>query len=215
MILYWILLLITALVAYVFGSLDTRVIASNFIFRRGLRRLGKGGAWFSNFYRIYGIMGFVKIGLLEIAKNLLPIIIGSLLLSIKGHPLPGRAFAGFCLVMGTLFSMFYNMRGSHGAIAMVIAAISVDTSVGIAVGAIAAAVTWFTKYVSLGTIVGAFAFILASLLVLDDRLVILLCVFTALLVLVKHVPAASRLLKGTEQKFKVEEDISYKLDEEI
>ena len=213
MILYVILLLIIAFIAYLFGSLDTRVVASNLIFGRGLRRLGKGGAWFSNFYRLYGVKGFIKIGLVEIVKNLLPIIIGGLLLSIKGHPVHGRAFAGFCLVMGTLFSAFYNLRGSHGAIALAIAAVCVESSVGIAAAAVMAAVAWFSKYVSLGVIVGAFAVILASVLVIDDKLLILLNVFTALLVLIKHVPAMARLVKGTESKFKIEEDISYKFDE--
>ena len=213
MILYWILLLIIALIAYVFGSLDTRVIASNFIFGRGLRRLGRGGAWFYNFYRVYGVKGYIKIGLVEIAKNIIPIIIGGLLLSIKGHPVPGRAFAGFCLVLGTLFSAFYNLRGSHGAIALVFATVFVDTSVGIAAAAVMAGVTWFSKYVSLGTVVGALAVILASVLVLDDKLLILLNVFTAALVLIKHVPAMARIAKGTESKFKIEEDISYKFDE--
>ena len=213
MTLYWILLLIIAFIAYIFGSLDTRVIASNFIFHRGLRRLGKGGAWFSNFYRLYGIPGFIKIGLVEIAKNLLPIVIGSLLLSIKGHPIPGRAFAGFCLVMGTLFSCFYNLRGSHGCIAMVIAAISVDTSVGIATAAVMAAVTWFSKYVSLGAFIGAIVYVLAGVLVLDGTLLILLSVFTALLVIIKHIPALYRISKGQEEKFRIVEDISYKLEE--
>lgn len=213
MILYWVLLVVIAIIAYVFGSLDTRVIAANFIFHRGLKRLGKGGAWFSNFKRLYGIPGFIKIGLVEIAKNLLPIIIGGLLLSIKGHPIPGRAFAGFCLVMGTLFPCFYNLRGSHGAIAMFFAAVCVDTSVGIASGAVMAAVTWLSKYVSLGTVAGAVVMILASVLVLDGSLLILLSVFTALLVIIKHVPAISRLMKGSEEKFMIVEDISYKFDE--
>ena len=215
MILYYILLLVTAFFAYVLGSMNTRVIASNFIFGRSLMRLGEGGIWFSNFKRVYGIKGFIKIGLVELARNLLPIIIGSLLLSIKGHAVAGRAFAGFCLVLGSLYPVFYGFRGSHALVAMIMTAISVDTSVGIAVGAVAAAVAWFTRYMSLGTIVGALAFILAALLVLDDNLVILLCVFSAGLVLFRHIPAIARLVKGTESKFSFAEDISYKFDEKM
>ena len=37
MIVYWILLLITAFIAYCMGSLDSVVLASNFVFRRDLR----------------------------------------------------------------------------------------------------------------------------------------------------------------------------------
>ena len=38
MIVYWVLLLTTALFAYLIGSLDTLVLASNFVFHRNLRR---------------------------------------------------------------------------------------------------------------------------------------------------------------------------------
>ena len=146
---------------------------------------------------------------------MLPIIIGSLLLSIKGHAVVGRAFAGFCLVLGSLYPVFYGFKGSHAVVAMALTAISVDTSVGIAVAAVTAAVAWFTRYMSLATIVGALAFILAALLVLDNNLVILLSVFSAGLVLIRHVPAISRLIKGTESKFSFAEDISYKFDEKM
>ena len=52
MIVYWLLLLPTALVAYIFGSMDTMVLASNFVFRQNLRRLGQGNRWLSNFRRL-------------------------------------------------------------------------------------------------------------------------------------------------------------------
>ena len=61
MILYWILLILTAIIAYLFGSLDTMVLASNFVFHRNLRRLGNEATWFSNFRRVYGISGFVRL----------------------------------------------------------------------------------------------------------------------------------------------------------
>ena len=41
MIGYWILLLITAFIAYNFGSISTLSIASVFVFHRDLHRIGK------------------------------------------------------------------------------------------------------------------------------------------------------------------------------
>ena len=69
MIVYWLLLLPTAFVAYIFGSLDTMVIASNFFFRHNLRRLGTGNRWLSNFRRIFGVPGFIKLAIAEILKE--------------------------------------------------------------------------------------------------------------------------------------------------
>ena len=212
---YWILLLITAFVAYVIGSMKSMVIASNFVFRRSLSRLGTGNVWFSNFRRIYGVPGFIKLGLVEVLKDLLPLLIGGWLLGIKDHAIVGRAFAGFCMVLGGLYPVFYDFKGGHATVYMIIAALSVDTSLGVATGAITAAVTWFSKYESLGTIAGALVMIAAGILVVDDRTAMLLCVGIAVLVLFKHIPAMIRLLGGREQKFSLEEDISYKFDEKF
>ena len=76
MIVYWILLLITALFAYLFGSMDTMVLASNFVFRRNLMRLGDHSRWLSNFRRLFGISGFFKLLAVELVKNLIPLLIG-------------------------------------------------------------------------------------------------------------------------------------------
>ena len=59
MTVYILLLIPTAFFAYMFGGLDTMVLASNFVFRRSLWKLGRGNVWLSNFRRIYGIGGFV------------------------------------------------------------------------------------------------------------------------------------------------------------
>lgn len=212
---YWILLLITAFLAYFIGSMKSMVIASNFVFRRSLSRLGTGNVWLSNFRRIYGVRGFIKLALVEIIKDLIPILIGGLLLGIKNHAVAGRAFAGFCMVLAGLYPVFYDFKGGHAAIYMVISAISVDTSVGIATAAFVAGATWFTKYESLGAVAGALVLIAASVLVVDDRAAMLLCVLTGSLVIFKHIPAMLRLSRGREQKFSLEEDISYKFDEKF
>ena len=215
MTVYWILLLIIAFIAYVVGSLDSIILASNFVFRRSLLRLGQGNVWISNFRRIYGVKGAIKLLLVETVKNLLPLLIGGWLMGIKEQALVGRAFAGFCLVMGRLYPVTYGFKGTEGFIAMVFSALCVDVSVGAAVAAVGAAVMWFTRYVPLGTMAGAFALIMASLLVIDDRLAMVLCILIAVLVLFKHIPAAARLLSGKAERLSFKEDISYKFDQKF
>lgn len=213
MIVYWLLLLPTALVAYLFGSMDSLVLASNFVFRQNLRRLGEGNRWLSNFRRIYGIPGFIKLLLVEIIKDLLPILIGGWLLGIKGHADVGRAFACFCLVLGRLYPVFYDFRGGHAGIALVIGAFTLNSSVGGAALVILALVTWFSRYLSLGAVAAAAVAMMVSVLVVDEDLILRLLVFAAGLILFKHVPALIRIVQGREFRFSLEEDITYKLDE--
>ena len=213
MIVYWLLLLPTALVAYVFGSMDTMVLASNFVFRQNLRRLGQGNRWLSNFRRLYGIPGFIKLALVEVIKDLLPILIGGWLLGIKGHADVGRAFACFCLVLGRLYPVFYDFKGSHAGIALVVGAFTLNSSVGAAALVVLALVTWFGRYLSLGAVAAAAVAMMVSVLVVDGDLVLRLLVFSAGLILFKHIPALIRIVQGREFRYSLEEDITYKLDE--
>ena len=213
MSIYWLLLGLTAIIAYLFGSMDTMVLASNFIFRRNLLRLGDHSSWLSNFRRLFGIKGFFKLFVVEIIKDAVPIVIGSLLLGIRGHADVGAAFAGFVLVLGRLFPVFYGFRGSHATVAMIAAGFAAGTSVGAAAMIAAVGVIAVTRYLSLGTVAGAVVLVMVSVLAVDDSLILRLALFTAALVLVKHVPAMIRLMRRTEPRLSLEKDITYKLDE--
>ena len=213
MSIYWLLLGLTAIIAYLFGSMDTMVLASNFIFRRNLLRLGDHSSWLSNFRRLFGIKGFFKLFVVEIIKDAIPIVIGSLLLGIRGHADVGAAFAGFVLVLGRLFPVFYGFRGSHATVAMIAAGFAAGTSVGAAAMIAAVGVIAVTRYLSLGTVAGAVVLVMVSVLAVDDSLILRLALFTAALVLVKHIPAMIRFVRRAEPRLSLKEDITYKLDE--
>ena len=213
MSIYWLLLGITAIIAYFFGSMDTMVLASNFVFHRNLMRLGDHTRFISNFRRLYGIGGFLKLLAVELVKDAVPILAGSLLLGIRGHADAGRAFAGFCLLLGRLYPVFNRFRGSHGSVALVVAILCVDASAGAAAAAVMLAVIWFSRYISLGVVAGAVIAVITVILVVDSRLLMILCVLMAALVLLKHIPAMIRLVRGAEPRLSLKEDITYKLDE--
>ena len=213
MILSWILLILTAFVAYLFGSLDTMVLSSNFIFRRNLRRLGGAATWFSNFHRVYGIGGFVKLLVIELVKDIIPILIGGLLMSIKGYPEVGRAFAGFCLVLGRLYPAIYTFRGGNAAIALIVAGCAVEMSAGIAAGVVMLTVIALSRYISLGVFAGAVIMMVVAVLLVDMSILMRLAMFSAALVLIRHIPALIRILQGREPRLSFAKDITYKLDE--
>jgi len=215
MILNWFLLLLTAFVAYTLGSVSTLRIASRYVFRRNLQKLGKGNVWLSNFRRLFGPLGFVKLLLVEIVKDLLPILFGALLIGFRGRADIGRAFAGFCLLMGRLWPVFNRFRGCHGSVALIVAGFCIDPSIGISAALAVAAGTWFGKTLSMGAIAGAVVTLIVSVLVIDARLIMILSALIAGLVLVHHLPAMRRLLRREEEQISLKEDISYKFDEKF
>ena len=215
MIVYCILFLITAFLAYTTGSISTQRLASRYVFKRNLHRLGTGNVWISNFRRLFGIPGFLKLLAVEIVKDLIPILLGGLLLRIKGHADVGFAFAGFCLMMGRLWPVFNRLRGGHSIVALCVASLFSSLSVGIAAALAAVVVIWFTRYLALGALAAAVVVIATAVLVVDSRIVLLLTVGMAVLVIVKHIPALRRLSKGDEPRLNFVEDLSYKFDEKF
>jgi glycerol-3-phosphate acyltransferase PlsY len=215
MIGYWILLLITAFIAYCFGSISTLSIASVFVFHRDLHHIGKKNMFFSNFRRLYGWKGALKLLGVELARDLIPILIGGILLSIKGHADIGRAFAGFCLVLGRLFPCFNRFRGSCATMCLIVSMFCVDLSLGIATAVVALGVSLFSRYLAIGAIAGALVSMLVTVLVVDGSLLRMLVILTAGIVLVKNLPAIRRIANKTEMRMSFEEDISYKFDEKF
>ena len=193
---YWILSILTAVIAYLFGCLSTMVIASNFVFRTNLRRLGRGSAWLSNFRRVYGAKGFLKLALVELVKDALPVMIGGWLFARSGNAEVGRALAAFCLVLGRCFPSVYGFRGSYALAALIIGSCFVSFSVGAAVLVVSLLVAWATRYLALGTIAGAIVLAVAGVLVVDDALVVRLCLFIAALVVIRMIPSVSRMTSG-------------------
>ncbi len=213
MIGYWILLLIAAFIAYCFGSISTLSIASVFVFHRDLHRIGKKSMFISNFRRLFGYTGFLKLLLVELIRDFVPILLGGILMSIKGHADIGMAFAGFCLCLGRLFPVFNRFRGSYATICLAAAMLCADFSLGAATVVVSALITWLTRYLSLGAIAGALTAILVTVLVVDGQLLTMLLVLTAGIVLLKNLPAIRRISRKTELRLSLEEDISYKFDE--
>ena len=209
---YYLLLIITAIIAYSFGSLSTLTISSLYVFRKNLRKLGKGNTWLSNFRRVYGIGGILKLLLVELIKDIVPIIIGGLLLSIKGHGDIGRLFAGFCVIVGRQWPMFYDFKGGYATVCIIITAFFAEISVGAAALVAAVIVILLTRYISLGSIAAAAVMLITAILVADQRLVIYLSLATLLIVLMRNLPSIIRIAGRKEMKLSFEKDLSYKFD---
>ena len=154
-----------------------------------------------------------RVAVVYVVLGLVIAVIGGTLLGIKDHADVGRAFACFCLVLGRLYPVFYEFRGSHASLALVVGAFAVNTSAGGAALVVLVAVTCLTRYLSLATVAEAIVLIMVAVLIIDDAMLMRLLIFSAVLVIFKHIPAMIRLMQGKEFRYSLEEDITYKLDE--
>ena len=209
---YWVFSILTALIGYFFGSLSTRILASRLVFRSNLRRLGKPEFFLPNFYRVYGVKGFIKLALVEFVKDAIPVLLGGLLFSGGENTVVGRALAAFCVVLGRLYPLMYEFRGSYASAAIGFCLLFISPSVGLIALIVTVTVMLLTRYVSLASLAGALALAAASILTVNG-LALRLCLFMAALVIVRCVPGILRIRTKTEPRLSLRKDISYKFDE--
>ena len=202
--------------AYVFGSLNGAIIASKMFYRKDIRDYGSGNAGLTNFYRVFGKGGAVLVIVIDMLKTIGPVIFGGWLFARFMDMIPsasfpfglfisesffGQALAGFAVMLGHCYPLFYKFRGGKGVMAIGAIVILIDWRLALISWGVFILIIALTRLVSLGAIFGSIAFPV-SMIIMDigapaDRNVIILCV---VLVIVRHIPNIIRIFKGQESK---------------
>ena len=194
------LLFVIAIIAYCFGSLNGAIISSRFIFRKDVREFGSHNAGLTNYYRCFGAPGVALVLLIDILKSVIAVVIGGALLNIVGAPVIGKLFAGFCLMMGHVFPVFYGLHGGKAVLCGVVTATVVDWRVGLCCFLVFLIIVIFTRYVSLGSIAGGSLCPVFLWIFGYEPLACVLGLLCALLIDIRHAENIVRLIGGTESK---------------
>ena len=198
------LLILIAIESYLLGGINGAIIISRFVYGRDIRQYGSGSAGLTNMLRTFGMLPAGMVLLIDVLKSLVAVLIGAWLFGFVQFPGVGRLFAGFCLMMGHVFPVYYGFQGGKGVLCGAIMALLFDWRVGlICIGAFAV-IVFFTRYVSLGSILGAAAFPIVTLIFpshIKTETILALC--CALLLIYMHRSNISRLISGKESKLSV------------
>ena len=193
-------LILTAIISYAFGSINGAIIAGRFVFHKDVRSYGSGNAGLTNYYRNFGTPGVVLLVLIDVLKAVASVLIGGALLNLCGVREIGMLFAGFCMILGHMFPAYYQFRGGKGVLSGVTMAFLVDWRVGLCCLLTFLIIVLFTRYVSLGSILGSGLFPLYLWIFGHERLSIILGLICALLIVIKHAENIIRLIRGTERR---------------
>ena len=199
-----ILLTIIALVSYFLGGVNGAIIISQAAYGRDIRNYGSGNAGANNMLRVHGGGAALMVVLVDVGKSVIAVLIGNWLFGYAGYPVVGKLFAGFCLMLGHLFPVFYQLKGGRGVICGAVTVFLVDWKVGLVCLGIFVVELAALRYVSLGSILGAIAFPIAIWLMPGHTsLEAALSLCSALLVIFKHSDNIGRLVTGRESKISV------------
>ncbi len=190
--------LLSLLIAYLLGSINTSIIVSKIMLGDDIRNHGSGNAGATNTLRTVGKKGAILVVLGDVLKTVFAIIIAKLLL--KGDP-SAVYISGMGTVLGHNFPVFFNFKGGKGIVVSTTVILFADPIIGISVMLFALLVMAITRYVSLGSILGAVLFVVFSLIFKAENPDFIVFAFMlALLAIYMHKGNIVRLLSGTESK---------------
>ena len=210
-------LVISIIPAYIFGSVNGAIIASKYLYRKDIRNYGSGNPGVTNFYCVFGKGGTLLVIMIDAFKTIAPVIFGGWLfgrytnMSLSEIWLFGKFFqvslfgqtiAGFFVMLGHCFPVFYKFKGGKGVMAAGAILIVLDWRIALISWGAFIIMIALTRYVSLGAMVAAVAFPIAQLLLqLGGFWEIIAATMCAALVLIRHEANIKRLIKGEESKF--------------
>lgn len=208
------LLVLTAIIAYMMGSLNTTIIASHFVFHCDLFQYSRDNVGITRFLNRFGKKGAIILVGIEVLKTAIPVLLGGLLLGIVKHGDVGRAFAAFCVMLGTEFPIMFKFKGEQTLVAFAAGMLCLNIGVGVISIGVMAGLYFIFRYVSLAAIGSALFAYLFSIIAIDTKWVHKLVLCCAVLVIIEYRKNIVRLIKGTEPKFIYKKDVSYMFDED-
>jgi len=183
--------------AYLVGSVPFAFLLSR---RRGidLRRVGSGNVGASNVLRTSGVRIAVMAMGLDAVKGALAVIVAERVTSGSGIVAPMAA--GLASVLGHIYPVWLRFRGGKGvATAAGVFAVLTPLALGIAGAAFVVAV-WITRYISMGSVVGALTLAIVAVVIDAPTVVEIGSAIAALVILHRHRANLARVYAGTERR---------------
>ena len=199
---YWSCIVLTAAAGYLLGNLNGAILISKYILREDVRTHGSGNAGLTNFFRSYSGGLTLVVLAIDVIKAVAAALLGGWLLSRSmGDPELGRMLGGSFAVLGHMFPVFFQFRGGKGILSSAALAGVMDWRILAVILAVFLVAVIATRYVSLGSCLGAVAYVPAFAWRFPGRAeILLIAAVMAVAALFMHRKNIQRLLSGTESK---------------
>ena len=224
------ILLCCVVIPYLLGSVNSAIIVSKVLFRDDIRGHGSGNAGATNMYRTFGAKGAIPTVAGDVLKSFLAVFIGGLccgfcsvggfsfapddpalfVLSVGSNPIVvGTYLAGVFCILGHVFPVFYRFKGGKGVLSSFIVALMLNRWIALLLFLIFVIIVAFTRYISLGSTVGAalYPVFLSPVFraafngLYPPVYIVLFGFFIAGIIVLKHIPNIKRIMDHEESKF--------------
>ena len=182
-------------IPYLLGSINFAILISKIKFNDDIRNYGSGNAGMTNMLRTYGKAAGLMTLLGDALKAFVAVFIGMLLLGENGTYL-----AGLGVIVGHVYPVFYKFKGGKGVVAAITTILFIQPVIALMVIAIFVLVVAFTKYISLGSILGAAFYPMLVYIFSEQDFKVLYAFAIAVFIIWLHRSNIKRLYEGKENK---------------
>ncbi|MCK8823926.1 glycerol-3-phosphate 1-O-acyltransferase PlsY [Fuchsiella alkaliacetigena] len=190
--------LLVILISYLLGSIPFGLLVSKTVKGVDIRDYGSGNIGATNAYRIMGFGLGVLVALLDIGKGYVSVLLARQLFGPEVYSV--LILAGILAIAGHNWPIFLKFKGGRGVATSVGVLINLMPKTVLIVFFIWLLIVVISRYVSLGSIVGAALIPILAVFFQKPDIYILLGLLIAVFVIYRHRPNIERLLAGEENK---------------
>lgn len=186
--------------SYLIGSIPTGYLIVKLFTGQDIRTIGSGSTGATNVKRVMGKKWFFIVMILDAIKGALPVALTAYYATAFYHLGILPVIASVCVILGHSKSVFLNFTGGKSVASGVGTLMALNWQAGLIIAAVWGAVTWLSKYVSLGSIVALALSPIIMWLLNAPIAYIIYAVIAAIYVIYLHRENIKRLRSGTENK---------------
>jgi len=190
--------ILTAIAAYLTGSIPTGYIIVKAKTGKDIRTVGSGSTGATNVKRVLGKGWFFTVMILDAIKGALPVFLAKVFLNDSLGLY--AVIASIFVIIGHSKPIFLNFRGGKSVASGVGTIIALNPLAGILTAIIWALITYFTKYVSVGSIIAVIASPFLMAYFKSPMGYVAYCALAAVYIIYLHRENIKRLIKGQENK---------------
>ena len=186
------------ILSYFFGAIPSGVWIGKIFKNIDVRDYGSKNSGATNSYRVLGAKLGIAVLIIDVLKGFIPLYIASKF-NLAYNDL---VILGLVAILAHTFSCFISFKGGKGVATSLGVFLFLAPIITLILLVIFILVVYFTKYISLGSITAAFLLPIFTFFTHRDTYLFTLSVVIAIFVIYRHKTNISRLLSGTENKFK-------------
>lgn len=192
---------VVVLGAYLIGSIPTGYLIVKGMTGQDIREVGSGSTGATNVKRVLGKKWFFTVMVLDAIKGALPVVLASLFIEKYSSIGLFPVFAAVAVIIGHSKPVFLQFKGGKSVASGVGTILALNWQVGLIIALVWAVITYFSKFVSLGSIIA----LIVSPFIMHfyghaPVAYVVYCALGAVYITYLHRQNIVRLLKGEENK---------------